>query len=90
LHFYAYLSGLKERKDVKRGNLNITIMRLKNGAIPGFILVFSLLFATTITTSAQEMKETCFIAQEPAAKWYPERDYHTMYVAEIEKALVRS
>lgn len=57
LHFYAYLSGLKECKDVKRGNLNITIMRLKNGAIPGFILVFSLLFATTITTSAQEMKE---------------------------------
>lgn len=57
MHFYAYLSGLKERKDVKRGNLNITIMRLKNGAIPGFILVFSLLFATTITTSAQEMKE---------------------------------
>ena len=32
-------------------------MRLKNGAIPGFILVFSLLFAATITTSAQEMKE---------------------------------
>lgn len=23
------------------------------------------------------------------ARWYPERDYHTMYIAEIEKALVR-
>ena len=38
---------------------------------------------------AQEMREACFIAPEPVAKWYPEKDYHTMYVAEIEKVLVR-
>ena len=38
---------------------------------------------------AQEMKPECFIERECDAKWYPEKDYHTMYVAEIEKVLVR-
>ena len=38
---------------------------------------------------AQEMKPQCFIDQESHDKWYPEKDYHTMYVAEIEKLLVK-
>ena len=38
---------------------------------------------------AQEMKPECFIEKECDEKWYPTKDYHTMYIAEIEKALVR-
>ena len=30
-----------------------------------------------------------FIAKENDAKWYPDKDYHTMYIAEIEKVLVK-
>ena len=30
-----------------------------------------------------------FIAKENDAKWYPNKDYHTMYIAEIEKVLVK-
>ena len=38
---------------------------------------------------AQPLDPACFIDKLPDEKWYPEKDYHTMYVAEIEKVLVR-
>ncbi len=34
---------------------------------------------------AQEMLPDCFINEDSKEKWYPEKDYHTMYVVEIEK-----
>ena len=43
----------------------------------------------TVSGRDEEMKPECFIERECDAKWYPEKDYHTMYVAEIEKVLVR-
>ena len=36
---------------------------------------------------AQEMLPECFIDSECDTKWYPEKDYHTMYIAEIVKVL---
>ena len=38
---------------------------------------------------AQPMEEACFLDQELIAKNYPDRDYHTVYVVEIEKILVQ-
>lgn len=38
---------------------------------------------------AQDMLPECFVETECDIKWYPEKDYHTMYIAEIEKVLVR-
>ena len=35
---------------------------------------------------AQEMKEECFLDLSLIDKNYPQKDYHTMYVAEIEHA----
>ena len=35
----------------------------------------------------QEMLPECFIDGECDTKWYPEKDYHTMYMAEIVKVL---
>lgn len=37
----------------------------------------------------QEMKPECFDEKENDTKWYPGKDYHTMYIAEIEKVLVK-
>ena len=37
----------------------------------------------------QDMKPQCFDVMENDAKWYPEKDYHTMYMAEIVKVLVK-
>ncbi len=37
----------------------------------------------------QELKPECFDAKENETKWYPDKDYHTMYIAEILKVLVK-
>lgn len=37
---------------------------------------------------AQEMKPECFIDKSCDEKWYPQKDYHTMYVVEIDKILI--
>lgn len=38
---------------------------------------------------AQEMQEACFIDNDSREKWYPDKDYHTMYIVEVEKLLVK-
>lgn len=38
---------------------------------------------------AQEMKSEAFIDKESDTKWYPNSDYHTMYVCEIQKVLTK-
>lgn len=38
---------------------------------------------------ADEIKSEKFIATENDERWYPEKDYHTMYIAEITKVLVK-
>lgn len=39
---------------------------------------------------ADEIKPECFLDKEADTKWYPEKDYHTMYIAQIEKVLVKA
>lgn len=38
---------------------------------------------------AQEYKPECFIDKSCDEKWYPQKDYHTMYIVEIEKILIK-
>ena len=38
---------------------------------------------------AQEMQEGCLLDDDSKAKWYPDKDYHTLYIAEIEKLLIK-
>lgn len=38
----------------------------------------------------QEMLPECFIVKENDEKWYPHKDYHFMYIAEIQKVLVKA
>lgn len=38
---------------------------------------------------ADEIKPECFINREADEKNYPEKDYHTLYIAEITRVLVR-
>ena len=35
------------------------------------------------------MKTECFDVKENDEKWYPDKDYHTMYMGEIVKVLKR-
>ena len=36
-----------------------------------------------------EIKPECFDQTENDEKWYPQKDYHTMYIAEVVKILVK-
>lgn len=38
---------------------------------------------------AQDMKPECFIEKGLDQRWYPESDHHTLYIAEIEKVLIK-
>ncbi|MCI8455296.1 MAG: flavin reductase family protein [Lachnospiraceae bacterium] len=38
---------------------------------------------------ADHMPPENFIAKENDEKWYPQKDYHTMYIAEIMKVLIK-
>lgn len=39
---------------------------------------------------AQNIKEESFIDYSPIEKWYPQKDFHCMYIAKIEKALKKN
>lgn len=36
----------------------------------------------------QDMKKESFLQEDILTKWYPQEDYHTLYIAEIEKIYV--
>lgn len=38
---------------------------------------------------AQNLEKECFIQKDSIEKWYPQNDFHTMYVVEIEKVMVK-
>lgn len=38
---------------------------------------------------AQPMEEAAFLDQKIVDSWYPDKDFHTLYIAEIEKVLVK-
>lgn len=38
---------------------------------------------------AQNFLPECFMDPDLAEKWYPNKDYHVMYVAEVEKILIK-
>lgn len=38
---------------------------------------------------SQAMLPECFVGTENSDKWYPDRDFHTMYIGEIEKVLIK-
>lgn len=39
---------------------------------------------------SQEFKPECFIDTDLDAKWYPNKDYHVLYVVEVEKVLIKA
>lgn len=82
LNYCGTVSGRDEDKITKAG---LTLAH--EGNTPYFeegkvVLICKKLFA-------QELKEESFIDKSLIDKWYPSKDYHTMYVAEIEKILVK-
>ncbi|NLL78362.1 MAG: flavin reductase family protein [Clostridiales bacterium] len=82
LNYMGTVSGRNEDKMAKSG-LNVTALE----AVPAIgesrmVMVCRKMFA-------QEMQEESFIQKETVEKWYPQNDFHTLYIAEIEKIFVQ-
>lgn len=82
LSYMGRVSGRDEDKIAEAG-LNVCM----DGATPYFKEAKTVLLCRKMYV--QELKPECFIDSEADTKWYPKKDYHTMYVCEITKVLVK-
>ena len=79
----SYLGTVSGRDEDKISNSNLTITH--SGDTPYFEEAKIAIICKKIY--AQELKSECFISNEVNLKCYPDKDYHTLYIAEIEKVL---
>lgn len=79
----GYLGRVSGRDEDKISKANLTVKEYDD--VPYF--EEARLTMTCKKLYAQELKEECFIDKDIIDKCYPQKDYHTMYVVEIEKIL---
>ncbi|ADZ85717.1 flavin reductase [Cellulosilyticum lentocellum] len=79
----GYLGRVSGRDEDKISNANLTVKQYED--VPYFDEARLTLICKKLY--AQALKEECFIDKGIIDEWYPERDYHIMYVVEIEKIL---
>lgn len=79
----SYLGTVSGRDEDKISKANLTLKDYED--VPTFEEARLTLICKKLY--AQELKEDCFIEKENIEKWYPNKDYHTMYVVEIENIL---
>ncbi|MEG0257180.1 MAG: flavin reductase family protein [Christensenella sp.] len=82
LNYFGTVSGRDEDKVAKSG---FTVKH--DGQTPYFEEAGLVLVCKKLYVQAQD--SACFIDKEADKKWYPNKDYHIMYVAEIEKVLAK-
>lgn len=82
LSYLGTVSGRDEDKIAKSG-LTLT----HQDGVPYFEEGNTVLLCRKLYT--QEMKPECFLDKGCDIQWYPNKDYHTMYVLEIEKVLIK-
>lgn len=81
LNYLGTVSGRDEDKIAKSG---LTVEHEEG--IPYFTEANTVLVCRKLY--AQPYDPSCFIDKSCDERWYPEKDYHTMYIAEVEKVLV--
>ena len=82
LNYLGTVSGRDEDKIAKAG---LTVEH--EGETPYFGEANTVLVCRKLY--AQNYDPACFIDKSCDEKCYPDKDYHTMYIAEVEKVLVR-
>lgn len=80
-----YLGSVSGREENKIANTNLTIDYLNN--VPYFKEADSVIICKKLY--AQELKSECFVENKLDEKNYPNNDYHTMYIGEIEKIITK-
>lgn len=82
----GYLGRVSGRDEDKIGASGLTLLHTHGAPVfaeARLALVCKKLYA-------QEMRPDGFADPAPRAKWYPDEDYHTMYIGAIEAVLARS
>ena len=81
----SYLGTVSGRDENKISKTKLSISYIEN------IPVFEEAKLTILCRKlyAQDLDPNCFIDKSLADKCYPNKDYHTVYVAEIEKVLIK-
>jgi flavin reductase (DIM6/NTAB) family NADH-FMN oxidoreductase RutF len=82
---YSYLGKVSGREEDKIAKSGLTVCH--DASAPYFAEANTVLVCRKLYVQAYE--PDCFLAKELDEKWYPNKDYHTMYIAEIEKVLVK-
>ena len=82
---YKYMGSVSGYQEDKIAHSQLTT--LYDGQTPYFeearlVLLCKKLFA-------QDYKPESFLDQSILERWYPDKDYHTLYICEIEKVLVK-
>lgn len=80
-----YLGKVSGRDEDKIKTAGLTVVR--DGDTPYFAQAESVLVCRKLY--AQELMPECFTVYGEDEAWYPQGDYHTMYIGEITKLLVK-
>lgn len=81
----GYLGTVSGRNEDKINNAKLTTSFYKE--TPFFEEARLVLFCKKMM--AQPLNEECFLDTSIAATWYAEKDYHTLYIAEITDVLIK-
>ncbi len=81
----GYLGSVSGRDENKIGISGLTVAH--EGKTPFFEEADTVMLCKKLY--AQACVQECFIEQPLAEEWYPEHDYHIMYIAEVEKILLK-
>jgi len=81
----TYLGTKSGRDEDKITNSKLTVLHTED--IPYFEEASIAILCKKLY--AQDYKPECFVAPELNEKWYPDHDYHTLYIAEVTKVLVK-
>jgi len=82
LGYLGKVSGRTENKIAKTG---LTVAT--NNGIPYFEEAHTAIFAKKLFV--QQIEENAFLDKNIIDRWYPERDFHYLYIAEVTKILVK-
>lgn len=82
---FGYLGSVSGRDENKIEKAGLTLSR--RDGIPYFEEAQTAIFATKLF--AQEMTEESFIRTDVAEEWYPEKDFHILYIGRADTILTR-
>ncbi len=82
----SYLGSVSGRDEDKITQSELTV-NYPDGETPAFAEAKMVLIVKKLFN--QDFKPESFLKEEILEKWYPDKDYHTLYIAEIEKILMK-